>query len=70
MSKVHFLGIGGSGTSAAAAIAQSFGYEVTGCDQHPHNEFTKSFADNQLLEGHDPSHYISNYTSDYFIRSR
>lgn len=32
MTKVHFMGIGGSGASATARIAQSQGFEVTGCD--------------------------------------
>ncbi len=54
--KVHFLGIGGSGASAAAAIAQAQGYEVTGCDLEPHNEFTTQFKFSQLLKGHDPKH--------------
>ncbi|MDO8618702.1 MAG: UDP-N-acetylmuramate--L-alanine ligase [Candidatus Daviesbacteria bacterium] len=54
--KVHFLGIGGSGTSAAASIAQAQGYEVTGCDLEPHNEFTAHFDPNILLTGHDPKH--------------
>lgn len=56
MTKVHFLGIGGSGASAAAAIAQSQGFEVTGCDKIPNNEFTTQFKPAQLTEGHDPSH--------------
>lgn len=56
MTKVHFLGIGGSGASAAAAIAQSQGFEVTGCDKIPHNEFTTEFSNDQLLEDHDPKH--------------
>lgn len=30
--KVHFIGIGGAGTSAAAAIAKKKGFEVSGCD--------------------------------------
>lgn len=32
MTKVHFMGIGGSGASATARIAKSQGFEVTGCD--------------------------------------
>lgn len=32
MLKVHFMGIGGSGMSAAAKIARAYGYEVSGCD--------------------------------------
>lgn len=31
--KLHFIGIGGSGMSAVALIAQSKGYEVSGCDK-------------------------------------
>lgn len=54
--KVHFLGIGGSGASAAAAIAQAQGYKITGCDLEPHNEFTTQFKDFQLLKGHSPQH--------------
>lgn len=56
MKKVHFLGIGGSGASAAASIALSQGFEVTGCDLNPHNEFTKEFPEEKLFEGHSPSH--------------
>jgi UDP-N-acetylmuramate--alanine ligase len=54
--KVHFLGIGGSGTSAVAAIAQAQGFEVTGCDKEINNEFTKPFSKDQLFEGHSPDH--------------
>lgn len=54
--KVHFLGIGGSGASAAAAIAQAQGYEITGCDLEPYNEFTEKFRKEQLLKGHNPKH--------------
>lgn len=32
MTHVHFMGIGGSGMSSAAAIAQAYGFEVSGCD--------------------------------------
>lgn len=42
MVKVHFLGIAGSGASAAAAIAKGLGFEVSGCDLS--------------LEGHSPEH--------------
>lgn len=54
--KVHFLGIGGSGESAIAAIAQAQGFKITGCDLNPHNEFTKVFKENQLFTGHSPKH--------------
>ncbi|MDD5416022.1 MAG: Mur ligase family protein [Candidatus Daviesbacteria bacterium] len=54
--RIHFLGIGGSGASAAAAIAEGQGFEVTGCDLQPHNEFTTQFKNSQLLVGHNPKH--------------
>ncbi len=56
MTKVHFLGIGGSGASAAASIAQAQGFEVSGCDLAPNNEFTTKFQPDQLLVDHDPVH--------------
>ncbi|TSC87415.1 MAG: UDP-N-acetylmuramate-L-alanine ligase [Microgenomates group bacterium Gr01-1014_7] len=54
--RVHFLGIGGSGASAAAAIAETQGFEVTGCDLEPNNEFTTQFKPSQLFKGHAPKH--------------
>lgn len=53
---VHFLGIGGSGQSAIAAIAQSQGYQISGCDKAPFNEFTKVFDREVLFEGHSADH--------------
>lgn len=40
--RVHFMGIGGSGVSAAAAIAKAWGFKVSGCDLK--------------TDGHDVSH--------------
>ncbi|MBI2337893.1 hypothetical protein HYU95_01805 [Candidatus Daviesbacteria bacterium] len=54
--KVHFLGTGGSGISGAAAIAEAQGFEVTGCDLEPNNEFTSVFRKDQLFTGHNPKH--------------
>ena len=59
--KVHFLGIGGSGASAVAAIANSYGFEVTGCDLNPFNEFTSSAFQPgvvKLNKGHSPDHLL------------
>lgn len=56
--RVHFLGIGGSGASAAAAIAQAQGYEVTGCDLEPHNEFTLHIRCVKF-KGHSATHIRS-----------
>ncbi|MBI2021976.1 UDP-N-acetylmuramate--L-alanine ligase [Candidatus Daviesbacteria bacterium] len=57
--KIHFLGIGGSGTSAAAGIAQAQGYTVTGCDKDEvalSNEFASIFDKSILSLGHSPDH--------------
>ncbi len=54
--KVHFLGIGGSGASAAGAIAEAQGFVITGCDLEPNNEFTGVFNSKQLFKGHSPNH--------------
>ncbi len=54
--RVHFLGIGGSGASAAASLAQTQGFEVTGCDLETNNEFTTQFESSQLFKGHSPDH--------------
>jgi UDP-N-acetylmuramate--alanine ligase len=32
MKKIHFVGVGGAGTSAAAALAKESGFQVSGCD--------------------------------------
>lgn len=32
MTRVHFMGIGGSGMAVVAEIAKAYGYEVSGCD--------------------------------------
>ena len=63
--KVHFLGIGGSGASAVAAIARN-NFEVTGCDLNPHNEFTRDFPTNMLQTGHSASH-LSGGNVDFLI---
>lgn len=56
MKRVHFLGIGGSGTSAAAKIAQAQGFEITGCDINIDNEFASMFDKNSITQGHSPKH--------------
>lgn len=54
--RVHFLGIAGSGASAAAAIAKAQGFEVTGCDTNPVNEFTTDFEKGSIKGGHSKTH--------------
>lgn len=56
--KVHFLGIGGSGASGAAAIANAQGFEITGCDKDIDNEFTKAFDKKSLFLNHNPNHLV------------
>lgn len=53
---IHFLGIAGSGTSACAAIAKSYGYKISGCDLSPTDEFTKPLEGVDILKGHSGSH--------------
>lgn len=57
MKKVHFMGIGGSGCSGVAAIAQAFSYHVDGCDL-AEGSFTDYLSEKNIpvLKGHDPSH--------------
>lgn len=50
------MGIGGSGASAAASLAQAYGFEVSGCDKNPHTEFTTKLSDVILKIGHSPDH--------------
>lgn len=53
---VHFLGIGGSGASAAAAIAKSQGFRISGCDQDSQSEFSRFFNPQEIFLGHSPKH--------------
>src|SRR3989344_3732946 len=59
MKKVHFLGIGGSGSSAAANLAKANGFEISGCDKEINNEFTKNFDKEALFEGHSVGHLVN-----------
>jgi UDP-N-acetylmuramate--alanine ligase len=57
MSKhIHFLGIAGSGASAAASIARAYGFKVTGCDTNPTGEFIPELKGIQIHAGHSASH--------------
>ncbi len=55
---VHFMGIGGSGMSAVAKLAQAEGYKVSGCDLQETNQYLLQQDPNQLqvFKGHDVSH--------------
>lgn len=54
--RVHFLGIAGSGASSTAYIALANGFEVTGCDEHLYNQFTKGFGKEVLIEDPEIDH--------------
>jgi len=48
---IHMMGIGGSGMSGVAKLAEKMGYKVTGCDL----EESTAYAEN-IYKGHDPKH--------------
>lgn len=51
LKKIHFIGIGGSGISGVAYLAEKFGYSVSGCDLEEDTAYSKN-----ILKGHSPSH--------------
>lgn len=51
MTKIHIMGIGGSGVSGVAILAMKMGYEVTGCDLEENTAYGKN-----IFKGHDPRH--------------
>lgn len=54
---VHFMGISGSGCSAAAAIAEAQGFAVSGCDINLDQENLVQMMRTKLLfRGHNPDH--------------
>ena len=60
--RIHFMGIGGSGMSAVAAIAKSRGFVVSGCDlENTTAYFTKlKELGIKIYKGHDRKH-LDNY---------
>lgn len=55
--KVHFMGIGGSGISAAAGVAYKFGYKVDGCDLNTDSEYLTPLKGKiEIKKGHSDSH--------------
>ncbi|MBI4039568.1 UDP-N-acetylmuramate--L-alanine ligase [Candidatus Daviesbacteria bacterium] len=53
---LHFIGIGGSGASAVAALAQAAGYQVTGCDLDTSSNYLKDLSTIAISQGHAPAH--------------
>ena len=58
MTKVHFMGIGGSGLAPIAILAKKMGYDVTGCDISNQTAYASSLRDNgiDIIVGHDEKH--------------
>jgi UDP-N-acetylmuramate--alanine ligase len=49
--KIHLMGIGGSGMSGVALLAEASGYEVSGCDIEKNSAYAKNIS-----VGHSKSH--------------
>ena len=49
--KLHFVGIGGSGISGVAHLAEKLGFEVSGCDLEANSAYG-----NNITQGHSTSH--------------
>ena len=56
MEHLHFIGIEGSGASAAAAVAKAKGYKVTGCDRHLSGEYSSIFDPETVFVEHSKIH--------------
>lgn len=54
--KIHFMGIAGSGASAAASIAKKFDYEITGCDLDKESPYLKELEGTKIDFTHSPTH--------------
>lgn len=49
--KIHMMGIGGSGMSGVAKLAENMEYSVTGCDLEENTAYGKN-----IFKGHSPDH--------------
>ena len=54
--KIHFMGVGGSGCSAAFALARHLGYQVTGCDKKKQSPYLERDLVKLVETGHNKSH--------------
>lgn len=56
--KVHFMGLGGAGISAVAALAEAAGYEISGCDTDQSSPFLKNLLSDgvKFSLNHDKNH--------------
>src|SRR5258708_3945388 len=58
MTRIHFVGIGGSGMSGVAALAIKNGYEVTVCDLNIDTPYIKELIDSgiKIYQGQSEEH--------------
>ncbi|OGY27274.1 MAG: hypothetical protein A2864_02010 [Candidatus Woykebacteria bacterium RIFCSPHIGHO2_01_FULL_39_12] len=54
--RIHFVGIGGSGASAAAEIAASSGWHISGCDINMESEYLTPTLKQNIKLGHSTEH--------------
>jgi len=61
---IHFMGIGGSGISAAAALAAKLGFKVDGCDLETRTAYIESIRDkvDKIYSGHSKDHLSAGET--------
>lgn len=54
--RIHFMGVGGSGCSAAFALSYNLGFKVTGCDKERGSPYLEKDLKKYVKTGHNPSH--------------
>ena len=54
--RIHFMGVGGTGCSAAFAIAGHCGFAVSGCDKEKESPYLDKKLRNFVSVGHNPEH--------------
>ncbi|MEX0621739.1 MAG: cyanophycin synthetase [Candidatus Woykebacteria bacterium] len=54
--RIHFMGVGGAGCSAAFAIAKHVGFQVSGCDKEKGSPYLDKTLSKFVLTGHSPEH--------------
>ena len=54
--RIHFMGVGGSGCSAAFALAYHFGYQATGCDKEKQSPYLEKDMEKLVETGHNKFH--------------
>jgi UDP-N-acetylmuramate--alanine ligase len=54
--KKHFMGVGGAGCSAAFAIAEATGFQVSGCDKETNSPYLDRNLKKLVSAGHSSNH--------------